>query len=128
MQRTLFVLGIVMLASCASKPPVTEAEARFERLAEVRQKEERYPVLVPLPGEAAVVGRGIPGEQAGELRSAASEFEALRQRAAISDDPLSTDATVAELKALIAQLKSQQELGPAIDVGALDFPTPPPLD
>lgn len=129
MQRTLFLLVIGALAACASQEPITEAEARFAELAKERRQDERYPVLAPLPGEAAVVGEGIPGSRAGELRGAASEFDALRGRTGLSDDPLSANEIAAELQAMVARLQAQETTTrPEVDVEALSFPTPPPLN
>lgn len=129
MHRTASLLGFALLAACASRESVSETEARFNAIAQERQSSEKFPVLAPLPSEEEVVDGGIPAETAGEIRSAASDIAALTRNVGTGPSPLATDATVAELKALIAYVRTQTAITqPPVDIEALDFPTPPPAE
>lgn len=130
MNRLVFTFAIAaILSSCASQETPSEAELRISAIADESSRRAPFPVLGPLPSAEEVVGEGIPVETAMELRSAASELANLRDTTAIPRSSLSTEATVMELRAMVAELQSGQTPSrPAVDVSALDFPTPPPLN
>lgn len=130
--RPPFLLVFLLLTACAGQPVESEAEARILQLDRQVRKESRFPVLVPLPQAGEVVGAGIPPRTAGELRGAASALSELRGEAgAPQPSSLTTDETVAELRAMVEDLRAvsaRPSVAADVDIGALGFPTPPPLE
>ncbi|NNU16553.1 hypothetical protein HK107_09495 [Parvularcula sp. ZS-1/3] len=123
------VVSALALAACASSQPVSEGQAQIDARAAELQKYEKFPVLGPLPSRKDVMGDGIPESAGSELRSAASELVSLRNAAGERRGELTTDETVAELRSMVAMLREgRQPAPPEVDVEALAFPTPPPLD
>lgn len=128
-RASFIVISALALAACATSQPVSEGQAKIDARAAELRKNEKFPVLGPLPSKKDVVGEGIPKSTGSELRNAASELISLRNAAGDSDGELTTDETVAELRSMVAMLREgRQPAPPEVDVEALAFPTPPPLD
>lgn len=125
----LVIVGLMFLSACATQRQVSAEEAIINDIAREKAKTSRFPILVPLPSAGEVVGEGIPAETATDLKGAASELGGFKQIAAAAPDDLETEATVAELRAMIASLRAGRTAAPLrVDVEALGFPTPPPLE
>ncbi|NRA31273.1 MAG: hypothetical protein HRU11_13540 [Parvularculaceae bacterium] len=116
-------------AACASgNANVSESEAELLVLAQQKTKGARFPVLGSLPGDAPGPQDFAP-EMGPELRSRAIELVSLAETAGRVDDPVTTQATVAELLMLVDDLQNSPSVAaPILEAEALDFPTPPPLN
>lgn len=130
MMRLVFTaLGGFALVACASGPQISDAEREINAIANESSASAPFPILGPLPSRADVIGEGIPQSTATELREASAVLVRLGQSSTVPRPSLSTEDTVVELKALIDQLRANPNPAPpVVDVQALGFPTPPPLD
>ena len=130
MMRLVFTaLSGLALVACASGPQISEAERAINAIANESSADAPFPILGPLPSRAEVVGEGIPRSTATELREASAVLVSLGQSSSAPRPSLSTEDTVIELKALIDRLRADPNPArPVVDVRALGFPTPPPLD
>lgn len=126
-----FYLPVIFcaLASCVGgSGDVTQREAELLVLAEQKTKGSRYPVLGTLPDDAPGPSDFAP-DMAPELRSRAIELVSLAENAGRVADPVTTETTVVELLSLVQSLQQKNsDPDPLLDVKALDFPTPPPLE
>jgi hypothetical protein len=126
--RRLFLIFPFALAACASEP-LSEGQILINERAKLRAKEEKFPVLRPLPGRREALGEGLPGNPRQELAEIARDLQLLTEEAAAAPGGSETEAVAAELKALVAELQNgRRARGPEVDIEALGFPTPPPLD
>ncbi|MCQ8185265.1 hypothetical protein NOG11_07650 [Parvularcula sp. BGMRC 0090] len=115
------------LAACATEP-LSEGQVLINERAKMRAKDEKFPVLRPLPGREAL-GEGLPGNPRQELAETALAMRLLTEQAAEAPNGSDIDAVAGELRALVAELQRGSTVrGPEVDVEALGFPTPPPLN
>jgi hypothetical protein len=125
MRRCLAVI-LLITSACSTRPPVSDAEAGIEALADERRGAESFPVLRPLPQADRVRAMRLPRTSAQELRLAARDLEGLRAELQ-ADDTQSIEETAQELRSMVEKLRAGQgRLGPVIDREALGIPTPPP--
>jgi hypothetical protein len=127
MRATWFMFPFA-LAACASQEPISESEQRINALASERRGEERFPVLRPLPNRKEALGQGETGDTRQELTDAAVPLRALTGEASAAPAEPSLGEVAAELRAMVAALRDQQDTPPPADIEALGFPTPPPLE
>jgi len=120
----------LLLGACASGPELSEGEQQINQAAKERRKEERFPVLSPLPRDEVLREQATPDADAGELIAAAMDLSGVRASAAAPPPPQNLQTVVDELRAEVARLRAEagRQPEPPIDVQALEFPTPPPRD
>jgi len=128
MRSHLLVMILALTACASSQEGISQSELELVALADEKAKGARYPVLGALPG-GAPGPEDFPPEIGPELRQRASELVSLSASTSDVGDPLTTEATVAELLLLVDDLQQgRTATAPIVDLQALDFPTPPPLN
>lgn len=130
MYRALHGFAILLLLACTSRgDDVSERERSFLEIATQKSREVGYPVLSQLPSSDEVTSGEDPAGLAPSLRRRAEVFSSLDPDAAATADALETGEVVSELEALVAGLRAGTVAPPPpVDVRALEFPTPPPLE
>lgn len=129
MVRAFFCSAAFLTLGCASQAPeVTEAERRFQRLAAEKSRGAPFPVLGELTAPEDLGDKGLPLGTGDDVRALAAELAGLMAETERTAPSLDDDPTVRELQVLIRQVQATApRLKPRVDVEALDFPTPPPV-
>ncbi|MEM1380110.1 MAG: hypothetical protein AAGH41_05730 [Pseudomonadota bacterium] len=130
MVRALFCSAAFLTLGCASQAPeMTEADRRFQRLAAEKSRGAPFPVLGVLTAPDDLGDKGLPPGTGDDIRALAAVLAGLNAETEPTGPGLDEDPTVVELQALIRQVQgTAPRLKPRVDVEALDFPTPPPVE